>query len=355
MNVLTWAESTQRGVAAYNNIAFGILTKPALSFAYDGLYYEDLRQMYMVNGEWLTLVAAQKTEIENFISEAFQNAQTKVLGIDATNMFIGWVAPAAAHATVPYAPPTPAEFWLWNMQTQQFDYIHAVDANGIYLGNIATSDSRYKANAGSLPPNVYDKWDFTRNTWVDGRTLSDFQTEQAAQVGASCAAAIVTGVTSSALGAPHTYPTKLTDQANMTASVMDSVIPANASNPNWTTQFWCEDAAGNWNWSPHTAAQIQQAGTDVKSAILGQQSKNAQLQAKIAAVGTEPVWAAGLAYAVGAKIQANGWRYTCTTAGVSGAAAPVFPQVKNATVTDNGAVWTAEDTLINIVQSIVWS
>lgn len=48
------------------------------------------------------------------------------------------------------------------------------------------------------------------------------------------------------------------------------------------------------------------------------------------------------AYALGAKIQVNGWWYYCTTAGTSAGSTPTFPQGKagSQTVTDGTAVWT---------------
>lgn len=284
MNILTWAQSTQRGSASYNGLAFGIQIKPALSFVYDGLYYEELRQAYVLNNTWTELSDAQKTEIETFIQNAYENGQAKVLGIDATGMFIGWVNPTQAAATVPFGPPTPAECWLWNNTSKQFDYIFAVDANGHYLGNIPTSDSRYKANAGSMPPDPYSSWDFTRNAW--GYALAGVQAKKAVEISAACAAEILDGFQSSALGATHTYPTKPIDQSNLSASILDSLLPVNANDPSYTTPFWCMDSSGNWAWVSHTATQIQQVGRDLKLAILNCQGKNANLQAQIQAATT---------------------------------------------------------------------
>lgn len=284
MNVLTWSESTQRGSASYNNIAFGIQTKPALSFQYDGLYYEDLRQAYIFNNVWSNLTGAQIAEVENFIASAYRDSASKVLGLDATGLFIGWVQPSQAASTVPFAPPTPAECWLWNTTTKQFDYIYAVDASGYYLGNIPTSDSRYQANAGSAPPDQYSTWNFTANAWV--YALAGAQARKAAEISAACAAQITGGQQSSALGTSHIYPTRITDQSNLSASILDSLLPINANNTGYLTPFWCMDATGAWAWVNHTAAQIQQVGQDIKAAILAAQNKNASLQAQVTATTT---------------------------------------------------------------------
>jgi|GEM_PF-3253291 len=77
-------------------------------------------------------------------------------------------------------------------------------------------------------------------------------------VEASCAAAVVGGFICSALGAPYTYPTKATDQANMQARTLAALI--NATTKGWKTQFWCADAAGVWAYRDHTSAQMQEVG-----------------------------------------------------------------------------------------------
>ena len=114
--------------------------------------------------------------------------------------------------------------------------------------------------------------------------LSTVQANKIASLSASCATQITAGYTSSALGSAHTYPSKPTDQSNMTASVVASLIPNLPST--WTTQFWCQDSTGTWAMVAHTATQIQQAGQDGKAAILAAQVKNSNLAAQVMAATT---------------------------------------------------------------------
>lgn len=115
-------------------------------------------------------------------------------------------------------------------------------------------------------------------------TLAAVQAAQIALLRAACDAAITGGYTSSALGAPHTYPSTVLDQQNMIASVTASLLPGLAAG--WTTPFWCEDSTGAWAMAPHTAAQIQQAGSDGKAAVVAAQQHLATLSAEVAAAAT---------------------------------------------------------------------
>ncbi len=145
-------------------------------------------------------------------------------------------------------------------------------------------------------PNLVDATGADIGDLWDGSTFSkpipDLVAEKASQtalVSAACQAAIVAGFTSSALGASHTYPAKPTDQQNLNASVVASLLPGIASD--WTTPFWCatQPTDGSdpvWAYLPHTVAQIQQVGTDGKAAILACLTKNQQLAAQIDAATT---------------------------------------------------------------------
>lgn len=117
-----------------------------------------------------------------------------------------------------------------------------------------------------------------------GPSLADLRVDQLNKISAACAAAIMAGFTSSALGTPHTYPARMTDQQNLTASVLSSIYPGLAAD--WTTPFWCADSAGAWAYVSHTAAQIQQVGLDAKSAILAALVRKGALESQINAATT---------------------------------------------------------------------
>lgn len=185
MNILTWAQSTGRGSAAYNNVAFGIDTKPVLSFEYDGLYYEDIRQQFVLNNVWTNLTDTQISEIETFIANAYNTSQSLVLGINAQGMYIGRVQPHEAAATVPFSPPT-NDYWLWKDDTKEWKLIYGVDANGFYIGNVPTTDSRFAAAVEMPPPIAIPKWDFATKQWVDGRTLDQFRADKLTEINRAC-------------------------------------------------------------------------------------------------------------------------------------------------------------------------
>jgi hypothetical protein len=63
----------------------------------------------------------------------------------------------------------------------------------------------------------------------EAELLAEAQTSQATLVSNACAAAIVSGFSCSALGEPYTYPSKATDQANLSASVLASIMAQNAA------------------------------------------------------------------------------------------------------------------------------
>jgi hypothetical protein len=81
----------------------------------------------------------------------------------------------------------------------------------------------------------------------------------------ACAAAIVAGFSSSALGAPYTYPSQPNDQSNLIGAQGASLAPNLPAG--WTIKFWCatQPAAPGvpvWAMVAHTPAQIQQVLAD---------------------------------------------------------------------------------------------
>lgn len=156
-------------------------------------------------------------------------------------------------------------------------------------------------------------------------SLSNVQSDKIQNLYLDCGGEITSGYQSQALGQNHLYPSKPTDQVNMTASVTDSLVAMQDARETvwaqntvysigdvilidgeyliavtegkssvkipsvppldqtftdgdiewkvWTTEFWCADMQGVWEMRQHTVKQIQKAGKDGKYFILSQQNK----------------------------------------------------------------------------------
>jgi hypothetical protein len=110
--------------------------------------------------------------------------------------------------------------------------------------------------------------------------LAAAQEVQIAKNNSACAAVIVAGFVSNALGAAHTYPCALTDQHNLASAVYASLMPGIAAD--WVTPLKC--ANGNdWGYVEHTAAQVQKVAQDGKSAITAQLTHNDALRKQVMA------------------------------------------------------------------------
>lgn len=110
--------------------------------------------------------------------------------------------------------------------------------------------------------------------------LQAYKDAKVAALSAACRSAIIAGFKCDALGELHLYPSKETDQLNLAASVTDSLLPNLPAD--WTTSFWCADAAGHWALRPHTAGQIQRVGRKAKARVLRLIKHNAWLADRVA-------------------------------------------------------------------------
>ncbi len=119
---------------------------------------------------------------------------------------------------------------------------------------------------------------------LDVVSLETARRKKSEAISNACAAAITAGFRSSALGVEHLYPTKMTDQQNLASSVLASTLPGVAAD--WTTPFWCADAAGQWEFRKHSAGQIQEVGRQAKAAILEAMSRNESLQRAVKAASS---------------------------------------------------------------------
>lgn len=133
--------------------------------------------------------------------------------------------------------------------------------------------SRHEIKAAGIEPPV---------GWLaadPGPSLADIKAAQTAEIVSACEAAIVAGFESAALGAVHIYPCKLTDQANLQASVSAAREPNLP--PEWRAPFWCQDLDGEWSYQLHTAEQIRQVGMDGYTATLAKLQLKGQYEAAI--------------------------------------------------------------------------
>ncbi|OVE88016.1 hypothetical protein B7W89_19025 [Agrobacterium tumefaciens] len=120
---------------------------------------------------------------------------------------------------------------------------------------------------------------------VASNALDAARQRRIAGLSGACEQMIISGFTSSALGAVHNYPSNIKDQLNLMGSVTDSIVPGLSED--WETPFWVRDTDGQWSWKMHTAAQIQQAGRDGKAHVVHGQTTLASLTALVLAAETQ--------------------------------------------------------------------
>lgn len=178
--------------------------------------------------------------------------------------------------SVQFAPPAtgPREVAKINPERTAWEVI----PNWVGLVYWLADRSRHEiTSAGEVPPDGWLAAD-------PGPSLDDVKATQVQSISQACEAAIVAGFESSALGEPHTYPCKLTDQANLQASVSMAREPGLPDG--WRAPFWCQDAQGVWNYRLHTATEIRQVGVDGYSATLAKLQRKGVLEAQIRAAST---------------------------------------------------------------------
>lgn len=107
-------------------------------------------------------------------------------------------------------------------------------------------------------------------------TLAQARAQQTAKVRAACALALLSGFTSSALGAERVYGSNHDDQSNL----LNAAMASQGQPATWTTRLWCADNVG-WSLAAHAAAQVQQVNADWLTFRLSQQQKCADLISQI--------------------------------------------------------------------------
>lgn len=146
-----------------------------------------------------------------------------------------------------------------------------------------TDNATIPDDPGNRDYQDYLDWVAANNTPTpfDTRTslqvLTDAKLIQIQAITQACGAQIVSGFTSSALGAAHTYPSQLFDQINLIGSVTSGLA---------TIDFWCADNTNTWNIVAHTLAQIKQVLADAATIRMSYSTKLKTLTDNINAATT---------------------------------------------------------------------
>lgn len=173
--------------------------------------------------------------------------------------------------------------------------------SGAYLGATAADESPLEPGVWlvpayatlqappAIPPGHAARWD--GSAWEvealpppAGATLEEQRATQDLALARDCAAAITAGVTCEALGAPHYYPTSVTDQLNLVGAVTVSLLPGTPVD--WTQALTCRDASGEWARRLHTAEQLRAVGLAVVAHVDACRAQLASLRDALAAATT---------------------------------------------------------------------
>jgi hypothetical protein len=153
-----------------------------------------------------------------------------------------------------------------NQTVWQFDPdVIVVDTDGVFS---------FKTSSGvplKVPTTLVP---FTIPTPTPAQLLADAQTTQSAIVKTSCANAITTTFSSSALGNAFNYDCGPLDQANI------SYVSVHGGS------LWCQSGSNPWAFTAHTAAQGLQVQADMTAHIQAQQTIYAGLLSQINAATT---------------------------------------------------------------------
>ncbi len=148
------------------------------------------------------------------------------------------------------------------------------DINVIPANAIALTDAQYQdliSNQGARA------WDSATSAVVDAVIpLSEIQAVKIATLTAACAAAIIGGYSSSALGSAYTYASQLTDQANLVQTAASSA----------GGNLWCKNSASVWSFMAHSQAQAQAVLADFVTFRNKQQQRLVTLTSQVSAATT---------------------------------------------------------------------
>jgi hypothetical protein len=165
------------------------------------------------------------------------------------------------------------------------NWVQLTDAQSVQLSSLYISEIDYITQ---MKLKVYQPFYdyYLINDQIERRlNLSKCISIKQQLIKSACSNEIISGFKSSALGTEHTYPSNETDQKNLNGCITSSLL--HTSDPTWTINFWCADTTGNWEFTAHTAEQIQQVGMDCINFIQLQQNRCNQLITQLSSATTE--------------------------------------------------------------------
>lgn len=103
----------------------------------------------------------------------------------------------------------------------------------------------------------------------DAAELACAKARKTTEMQTACQSAIYAGFTSDALGTNHHYPLLQTDQTNLAAVIIESLLTID-SDPDKQFPFWCTDGE-TWARRVHTHTEIRAVGMDAAPFVRGHQ------------------------------------------------------------------------------------
>jgi hypothetical protein len=168
--LLTWHNQRSEGtLATQSSNIHKFKTRPELTFPFTDIFYDTFvgTSFKIADGKEVALLDDEVSEVRWAI-EYFTPPERYVLSVDANGVYQGMVLESVAFKVVKMEPPN-GDNWLYNFTTEQYEYISAVNDDGVYIGNAAFGS--YSVTVPTPPPSPNSVWDFGSDEWIDGRGL----------------------------------------------------------------------------------------------------------------------------------------------------------------------------------------
>lgn len=174
---LTWYEygdghGSGRGLIRRGKDTAQLSHKPDLPFPFYNLYAEETHAFKVIDDTQVPLSEEEIEAVVAWIDTTEFGMFQRCLGVDEHGRFIGECLPSGAAKVVRSTPPT-EDHYRYDFDTDAWVYIHAVDADGRYVGNVpAGPDTLY---ASSAPPRTARDWRWRNGVWADETPLETSQ------------------------------------------------------------------------------------------------------------------------------------------------------------------------------------